>query len=85
MRRREDDQLRLSTVLSGERSVLEWLMMYTLMECSIGQSGALAVVGANVKDAKALQKSLVQNAKFIFSSLIVRTVLNYTTVSDKFV
>jgi len=77
--------LRLSSVLSGERSVLEWLMMYALMECSIGQSGALAVVGANVKDAKALQESLVQNAKFIFSSLIVRTVLNYTTVSDKFV
>ena len=33
------------------------------MECSIGRSGALAVVGANVKDAKALQESLVQNAK----------------------
>jgi len=77
--------LRLTSVLSGERSVLEWLIMYALMECSIGQNGALAVVGANVKDAKALQESLVQNAKFILASLIVRTVLNYTTVSDKFV
>ena len=51
--------MRLTSVLSGERSVLEWLIMYALMECSIGQNGALAVVGANVKDAKALQESLV--------------------------